>query len=390
MTSTMNDLLVADFRAAFDGQAPTHIARAPGRVNLIGEHTDYHDGFVLPMAIDRYVAVACAPRDDRRLRAFAAAYQATADVTMEGLEPRGNSHWFDYVAGVVWALREAGYHPRGIDLAIRGDLPIGAGLSSSAALEVAVARGLCDLSTIAWNPLTMAQVARRAENGFVGVGCGVMDQVTSAAGRANRALLLDCRSLALEPVPLPSAAAVVVMDTGARRTLGATEYEARREACDAALAAVRTIAPAPTALRDVDDTVLDRARARMDPVSYRRASHVVAENRRPAALAEALRAGDLAGAGHLLDASHASLRDLYDVSSRELDLITELARRAPGCFGARMTGAGFGGSAVGLVEAGAVHAFTTAVLSGYRRQVSLEASVFQVRAVDGASVEPVS
>lgn len=390
MTSTMKDLLVADFLAAFDGQPPTHIARAPGRVNLIGEHTDYHDGFVLPMAIDRDVAVACAPREDRRLRAFSAAYDATADIDMERLKPRGNSHWLDYVAGVVWALREAGYRPCGIDLAIRSDLPIGAGLSSSAALEVVVARALCHLSTIAWSPLAMAQIARRAENGFVGVGCGVMDQMASAAGRAGCALLLDCRSLALDPAPLPAAAAVVVMDTGARRTLGATEYDARRAACDAALEAVKTVAPTATALRDVDDAMLERARPRMDPVAYRRATHVVWENRRPAALAEALRVGDLAGAGQLLDASHASLRDLYDVSSQELDLITELARRTPGCFGARMTGAGFGGSAVALVEAGAVDEFTTAVRSGYRRQAPLEANVFQVRAVDGASLVPVA
>jgi galactokinase len=352
----------AGLAAAFGARAEG-VAWAPGRVNLIGEHTDYNDGFVLPMAIAHGVSAAFAPRTDSRLRAHSVSFGETRDAAIDALAPdragandlRG--HWFAYVAGMVWAMRRAGLALRGFDVAIAGDIPIGAGLSSSAAVEIAVGRAACAASSIPWSAPAMARVAQQAENEFVGVSCGIMDQLASAACEDGAALLVDCRSLATRRVPIPADAVVVVMDTGVRRSLAASEYNDRRDACERAVQAVRTIAPSARALRDVDAALLDRARDAMDDVAYRRALHVVHEIRRPLALADALAAGDLPEAGRLMNASHASLRDLYEVSSPELDALVARAREHGACFGARLTGAGFGGCAAALVASNAVEDF---------------------------------
>jgi galactokinase len=232
----------------------------------------------------------------------------------------------------------------------------------------------------------MARLGQQAENRYVGVNCGLMDQMASAVSREGCALLLDCRTLETEAVPVPAAAAVVVMDTGARRSLAASAYNDRRAACEAAVAVLATGRPNVTALRDVDAPTLAAAESRLDPVVFRRAQHVVAENRRPLQLAEAFRSGDLKAAGQLMNESHASLRDLYEVSSSELNLVTGLARSHPDCFGARMTGAGFGGCAIALVAAARVDEFSRSVHAAYRRQIDLPSAFFACRPAGGARI----
>ncbi len=260
------------------GTEPSGVAVAPGRVNLVGEHVDYNDGFVLPMALDRGVAIAFAPRPDDVLRVHAAAFDDARELTSADLVPGRVRGWAAYVAGVAWAMHRAGLPLRGASLAVVSDLPIGAGLSSSAALELATARALAAAAALPWDARRMALVAREAENEFVGVACGIMDQFASAMSEEGAALLLDCRSLETWPVPLPPASTIVVMDTGVRRALASSAYNDRRAACARALAAVRAIEPGARALRDVNASLLARARGTMDDEAYRRASHVVAES----------------------------------------------------------------------------------------------------------------
>lgn len=374
-----------DFEAAFD-RHPTLVARAPGRINLIGDHTDYQEGFVLPAAIDRQIVVAAAPRRDRQLQVVTASYEDHHTIDLEGLAPTGQTRWHDFVAGTAWAFMDSGHRLIGADLAIRTDLPIGAGLSSSAALEVAVARALCGLNDIPWAPVPMAQLARRAENAFVGVGCGIMDQLAAAAGVERHALLLDCRSLDITPVAVPAEATLVVIDTGVRRGLGSTEYDKRRQTCDAVVKQIQRAYPDVETLRDVDTAMLHDLRAALDPTSARRAAHVVAESARPARLATALEHRRLGEAGALLDASHASLRDLYEVSCPELDLVTDLAHDTPGCHGARMTGAGFGGSAVALVDTPRASAFVASMTEACAARPSLSGQTFACHPAGGASL----
>jgi galactokinase len=372
------------FRDLYGVQDAPRIAAAPGRVNLIGEHTDYNDGWVLPMAIDRHVWVAFASRGDSTLRAHSAKFVETREVRLDDLDSVRGSNWFAYIAGVVWALVEAGLEVAGIDLVVDGDLPPGSGLSSSAALEMATARALCEVSDIPWHPEQMARLGQQAENDFVGVNCGLMDQLASAAAEPGCALLLDCQSLATRAVPIPDDVRVVVMDTGAPRSLAGSAYNDRRASCDQAVEILRTLVPEIRSLRDVDRELLSRARNRMDDVTYRRATHVVEESLRPEEMAMALQTGDLIMAGHLMNNSHASLRDLYEVSSHQLNLMTDLAREHPACFGARLTGAGFGGCAIALVAADEADSFVDVVHSAYQSRVDLPSSLFVCHPVGGA------
>jgi galactokinase len=367
------------------GGVPPEVAVAPGRVNLIGDHTDYNDGFVLPMAIDRGAAAAFRARPDGRLRVHAAAYGETRETLLSALAPPGGSDFLAYVAAVAWAFREAGYKIPGLDLVLHGNVPIGAGLSSSAALELAVARAFCAAGRLPFDPVTAARLAQRGENAYVGMNCGLMDQFAAAAASEGCALLLDCRSLETTAVPLPAEAAVVVMDTGARRALATSAYNERRSACESVVAVLAALRPGVRALRDVDEAFLESARDRIEPTAYRRARHVVAENARPVAFAKAMARGDLGAAGRLMNDSHASLRDLYDVSSPELDLITDLARAQAACFGARLTGAGFGGCAVALVSAAATGDFIPSVEAAMRRaRPALRSTLFACRPSAGA------
>jgi galactokinase len=372
------------FAERFGTDPAPKVAVAPGRVNLIGEHTDYNDGFVLPMAIGRTIVVVFRPRPDRTLRGHSVAYDETKELDLDALTAPGGGDWLSYVAGVAWAFAGAGLDVPGLDVVVDGDVPLGAGLSSSAALEMATARALADAGSLEWDAVRMAKLGQKAENEYVGMNCGIMDQFASAVSQADHALLLDCRSLRTRAVPLPEEAAVVVMDTGARRSLADSAYNDRRAACERVVAHLRKLDPAVRALRDVTLEFLESEKESLDPTDLKRARHVVPENARPVHMADALQVGNLNLAGRLMNDSHASLRDLYEVSCEELDLVTEIARKHDACFGARMTGAGFGGCAVALVSADATEPFCEAVLSDYEEKTDLPAALYPCRPMPGA------
>ena len=370
-------------RDAFEhrfGSQPAHIVRAPGRVNLIGEHTDYNEGFVLPMAIDRAVWIGLKPRGDCRVIVRALDLDDVAEFSLDRLDRTGQS-WAAYLKGVAWALREAGYGLVGWEGVLTGDVPQGSGLSSSAALELTAARAFVAASRLAWRPVEMAKLCQRAENEWVGVRCGIMDQMISAIGETGKAVLIDCRSLETRPVRLPPATVVLVMDTGTRRGLVDSAYNERREQCEAAAAffGVR-------ALRDVAVEDLEAAGRCLEEPVRRRARHVVTENARTLDAHEAMEEGDATRLGQLMDASHESLRDDFEVSSAALDAIVQCARRHPGCYGARMTGAGFGGCGVALVREGAAEDVAAQVDACYRAATGLDPQVYVCRASDGASI----
>ena len=365
------------------GERPALVARAPGRVNLIGDHTDYNDGFVLPMAIDRAVWIALRPRQDGRVELHSLDFEETSGFAL-GDASRDGEGWMEYVRGVAWALADAGHDTgRGWEGVVAGDVPLGAGLSSSAALELATARAFAALAQLPWEPADMARLAQRAENAWVGVNCGIMDQLISAAGRAGHALLIDCRSLGTTPVPIPASVAVVVLDTGTRRGLVDSAYNERRAQCEAA---ARTFGV--PALRDVSVEEFERRAAELDEVTRRRARHVVTEDARVLAAADALARGDVRAVGRLMDESHASLRDDFEVSRKELDAMVSLARSHDGCHGARMTGAGFGGCAVALVDAAAAADFAESTARRYEAATAKRAAVYVCSASEGASLEP--
>ena len=354
--------LARAFEAAF-GRAP-RVYRAPGRVNLIGEHTDYNDGFVMPMALDRSTWVAAAPRDDRRLVVRSQEYGETVTCDLRTQSPQraqsqtvsadsGASaftsvHWSDYVRGIATCI-----DADGADMLIASDVPIGAGLSSSAALEVACGFALADLSGLALDLDALARAAQRAEHEFAGTRCGIMDQMIACHGRAGHVLQLDTRTLERIHVPLPSRLRVVVCNTMVAHQLASAEYNARRADCEAGVRALSARFPEVRALRDATLDRLDAIIGDVAPRVWRRCRHVITENDRVLLAATALRQSDDAAFGALMAASHASLRDDYEVSCPELDVMTAIVSDLDGVFGARMTGGGFGGCAVALVDAAA-------------------------------------
>ncbi len=368
------------FRKIF-GYPPRCRTRAPGRVNLIGEHTDYNDGFVLPMAIDRAVWVAAAPRDDRRVRLAALTLGPGEQVTfsLDGLQPDPVIRWSNYVRGVLAMLEKRGHRLAGMDLVYAGDVPIGAGLSSSAAVEVAAATAACELFGIDLPALELAQLCQQAEHEFAGTRCGLMDQLISVLGREGHALLIDCRHLSGQPVPLPAGVTVMVCDTSKRRGLTNSAYNERRRQCEEG--AQRLGVPA---LRDLDVAAFEARAGELPGLLQKRCRHVVHENERTQQAAEALRRGDKAAFGQLMNESHASLRDLYEVSCEELDLMAALAQSQRGCWGARMTGAGFGGCVVALVEDATVADFAETVATLYECQTLRTPVLYACHASAGA------
>lgn len=356
------------------------LVRAPGRVNLIGEHTDYNDGFVLPMAIDRAVWIALRPRGDRRVRLYSADFDETAEFSLDELRNEGNS-WVEYIKGVAFVLQSEGYPVSGWEGVIAGDVPIGAGLSSSAAVEMASARAFAALDGWPWDARVMAKAGRRVENEWIGVNSGIMDQMISAAGRAGHALLIDCRSLETEAVPLPPGVVVVILDTMTRRGLVDSEYNDRRMQCERAAAVMGV-----PALRDADMELLYRKSGDLDPVTARRAKHVISEDQRTLDAAAVMRQGDAVAMGRLMNESHISMRDDFEISRREMDTMVELAQADPNCYGARMTGGGFGGAAVALVRVEGAEPFAAAVSSAYRQATGLDPQVYICAATDGAAV----
>jgi galactokinase len=360
------------------------IFRAPGRVNLIGEHTDYNEGFVLPAAIDRDVTVAMRPCGGRQVTIHARHFHAESSFSLDEIGYDAAQPWSNYPRGVCYVLEEAGYRLRGADVYLDGNVPIGSGLSSSAALEVATATAFLALSEYRIPGETLALLCQQAENEFVGARCGIMDQFISVFGKVNHALLIDCRSLAYRTIPLPAGVKLVVCDTGVRRGLASSEYNARRGQCEEGVALLRQALPDITALRDVTPAQLEAHKDLLPAEVYRRCRHVVTEDARVLEAIAAMEAGDLPRVGELLDASHASLRDDYQVSCAELDLMVALARRQPGVYGARMTGAGFGGCAVSLVAEECAEAFAKTVGPAYEAETGLEWQIYLCEASDGA------
>jgi len=371
--------LLATFDEVFT-RCPTVVSEAPGRVNLIGEHTDYNEGFVLPLAIDRTVTVAAAPANGKAVRVYSGDFDARDEWRADAPRRTGRREWRDYVRGVAWALLDAGYELRGGDLAITGGVPLGAGLSSSAALELAVAGAFCALAELDVDGQKLALLCQKAENQFVGVQCGIMDQLAAACSRAGNALLIDCRSLELEYVPLPPEIAVVVVDSKVQRELGETAYNERQEEC---AAAARTLGV--KSLRDA----AERDTLRLPEPLDGRARHVIGENARVLAAADAMRRGDGAPLGQLMYESHASLRDDFEVSTPELDLLVKLASGTDGVIGARLTGAGFGGCTVNLLMAGAEERFESEVVERYRQETGLAAEMLVCKPADGLTVRNV-
>jgi len=378
-------LVAVEPRAAAD-PAAIWIVRAPGRVNLIGEHTDYNLGFVLPAAIDLEVRIAFVPTDDRRVELVSGATGERAGFDLDAIGPRRGT-WIDYVAGTAWALAEAGVAMRGLRGIIVSSLPTASGLSSSAALELASAWALADAPGGDVAPLALARICQRAENAYVGVNCGLMDQFASACGVAGDAVLLDCRSLEFRPIALPLAThTLVVIHTGSTRSLTTSQYNVRRAQCEAAATALGARDPSVRSLRDVTPAMLPRMRDLVGDEEFRRSRHVVTENGRVIETIDALATGDLAAVGRLWAASHASLRDDFEVVSPELDALVEIATAVPGVAAARMTGAGFGGCTINLVERGAVDTLRAAVAAEYPARTGLAPRVYAVDAVAGAGV----
>jgi len=364
------------------------MVRAPGRVNLIGEHTDYNDGFVLPAAIDLEIRIAYLPADDGRVELALADTGERQGFAIDAVGSRRGA-WIDYVAGTAWAMREAGAPVRGFRGVLASSLPAGAGLSSSAALELAAAWALAGDRPPALPKMALARTAQRAENEYVGVMCGLMDQFAATFGEPGAAMLLDCRSLDHRAVPLPTEeVALVVCHSGSPRRLEASEYNERRASCAAAVATIAAFEPEVRALRDVTPGMLAAVGDHLDPTTRRRVEHVVTENGRVGDVVAALDAGDLAAVGRLFAESHASLRDGYEVSSPELDLLVEIATGTPGVVGARLTGAGFGGCTINLVRRDAVPALRAAVERDYPARTGLSPRVLEVEAAAGAGLAP--
>ncbi|HTF43830.1 MAG TPA: galactokinase [Terriglobales bacterium] len=377
--------LARQFEGLF-GTAPK-IFSAPGRVNLIGEHTDYNDGFVMPCAIGLSTRVAISPREDRALVLGSDEFPDQFEVDLSHLPSRGTGVWSDYVVGVAAMLQRSGHSLPGANLLVRGGVPMGAGLSSSAALEVASALALISLQGTVLPLPEIAKLCQRAENVFIGARVGIMDQFVSCLGKAAHALMLDCRSLDFQLIPIPENVRLVICNTMVKHEHAGGEYNRRREECERGVKLLTKWYPDTRALRDISVPQLEEhSRDLPDPI-YRRCLHVVEENQRVRDAAQLLIAGALSGVGDLMRASHRSLRDLYEVSCRELNVMVEVAEGLPGYYGGRMTGGGFGGSTVNLVNALDAEAFAGQVAERYQRETGKKPLVYICSAADGAHAE---
>ncbi len=374
--------IIQSFESYFNTK-PKFIVRAPGRVNLIGEHTDYNDGFVLPMAIDREVCIALNPRDDETIRLFSLDLKTDSVFNLHSLTP--SNSWDAYPQGVANELIKAGYEIKGFDGIITGDVPQGAGLSSSAAVELATTKAFVMSSNFEWNPVEMAKLAQKAENDWVGVHSGIMDQMASAVCKESFALFLDCRSLEFQHIPLPHHISIVILDTSTRRGLVESAYNERRSQCEEAVKWFGV-----KALRDVklDSETWKVESGKMKEereLVFKRARHVISENKRVLEAIQAMKDGNVKRLGELFNQSHESLKNDFEVTNDALNIIVECAREQEGCYGARMTGAGFGGCAVALVHENNVEAFVKNVTAAYRLRSGLEANVYVCKASEGAS-----
>ena len=374
--------LKRDFRKLY--REEPHIFRAPGRVNLIGEHTDYNEGFVMPAAIDFYTSVAIAPRSDTKVSVHSQSFNQTVSCDLnDDLMPKHNRS--DYVVGVIEQIRRFGECLRGADILIHGDVPIGAGLSSSAAIEVAIGFALLSVKHSNIDRTQLALLCQRAENEFVGMRCGIMDQFIACNGQRDHALMLDCRSLEFKLLPLAPNTRMVICNTMVKHQHAGGEYNQRRAACEEGVRILRERLPGIRSLRDVSLGQLEHHRDLLPEVIHRRCRHVITENMRVERAAEALEGSDLSAFGKLMEESHRSLRDDYEVSSRELDALVEIAGRQSGVYGARMTGGGFGGCTINLVASEHAETFRRQIASEYKKETGLTPDVYITCAADGAN-----
>jgi len=363
------------------GVQPVALVTAPGRVNLIGEHTDYNDGFVLPAAIDRHVVMAISPRQDDLVRLYACDMQASSSFRLSEITKDDQHTWSNYQRGVAWALQQAGYGLTGMDAALSSDVPIGAGLSSSAAVELATAMAFQVSSCLAVDGVKRAQLCQKAENEFVGMRCGIMDQYVISMGQRDHALLIDCRSLTYQAVPIPEGCQIIICNTNKPRALVGSAYNQRRLECETGARQMGVVA-----LRDLAADDLAEHAQSLDPIALKRCRHVITENQRVLETVDALPQGDLARVGALMNASHVSLRDDYEVSCAELDAMVEAAWEQEGVWGARMTGAGFGGCTVNLVDTDHAGAFAQEVAPRYQERTNLKPDIYVCRAEQGVRV----
>jgi galactokinase len=387
------DQAISSYQKTF-GAGPDFVVRSPGRVNLLGEHVDYNDGWVLPAAIDRAVYVAAGAGDGplAQIQALDLAERAEFNVADTAAKRTAAGaplpDWTRYPAGVAHVLREAGLAVGGLKAAFTSDLPRAAGLSSSAAVELAFAVAWRELGGWTKTGMELALLAQKAENQYVGVNCGIMDQFACANGQAGRALLLDCRSLEWRPVPLPAGTAIVIANTMTRRELGKSAYNNRRAACEEAVRELARVLPGIKALRDVSVADFERYADRLDPLVAKRARHVVEECDRTLKAVEALEQDDVASFGAAMNESHRTLRDFYEVSCAELDAMVTAAQPLDGCYGARLTGAGFGGCAVALVAGAAADGFRKELARRYEAATGISPDIYVCQASPGAARLP--
>ena len=360
------------------------IFRAPGRVNLIGEHTDYNDGFVMPVAIGFYTWIAASPRPDRMLRVRSEEFRETVDLPLDSLGGPPRKHWSDFVRGVAAVFEDKGVALSGASLIIQGQVPMGAGLSSSASLEVATGLALLGTAHKQVPPLDLVKMCQRAEHEYVGTRCGIMDQFIAVFASSGHALMIDCRSLESESLCIPDDARLVICNSMVKHELASGEYNRRREECEAGVKILRRSSPAVHALRDVTFEDLARHTTELTDVVYRRCRHVISENQRVLDAAEALRAGDLGRFGEPMYESHRSLQQDYEVSSKELDLLVDIAAGCAGVYGSRMTGGGFGGCTITLVRSHSVEGFGEKITREYREKTGITPDLYICSAAQGA------
>jgi galactokinase len=389
-TESTREVLSARFRNMF-GAIP-RIFRAPGRVNIIGEHTDYNDGFVMPAAIQFYTWVAAAKRGDRLLEAYSDHFDETISLSLDALTGPPQRHWSDFVRGVAAVLQNAGYKLNGANLIIHGEVPLGAGLSSSASLEVAIALALTSLSGADVPKLELAKLCQQAEHQYVGTLCGIMDQFIAVFASSGNALMLDCRSLDYQLLPIPQHLRVVICNSMVRHELASGEYNIRRADCEEGVRLLQPHLPAIRALRDVGVADLEAWKHVLPARIYHRCRHVVTENQRVLQAATALQSGNAEGFGELFGSlmyrSHESLRDDYHVSIPELDLLVHLASSSPGVYGARMTGGGFGGCTVNLISSDAAETFKTNIARSYQQATGIMPEIYICEPAQGAQAWP--
>lgn len=388
LPTARREALVRQFADLY-GAPPASITRGPGRVNLIGEHTDYNEGFVLPVAIDRAAYVAAGPRDDRAIRVFSVQQNEAAELSLDQLEPGEIQGWPAYVAGMADFLQRDGHRLTGADLLVDGDVPQGAGLSSSASFEVALGAALLSLAGIPLDRLGLARAGQRTEHQYIFAMTGIMDQMISALGRQHHALLIDCRDYSTQAIPLQGDVQIVVCDSKVKRELAQSGYNRRRAECDEAVRLLQQARPEIRTLRDVTIDDLQRWGDRLPPDVLKRARHVVTENARVLESAAVLRDGNLVRFGRLMNDAHRSYRDDFEASLPPIEVLVEAAQEIPGVYGSRLTGGGWGGCTVSLVRRDAVDRFHEHVAGAYRRAVGYEPEIYVCVASEGVEVLPV-